>query len=422
MSDKFFQKPKGTADLLPAVQPIWQKINQIAQDVFGHRYRFGKIDTPLFENYEIFSRTSGDSSDVVSKEMYDFKDKGDRRMALRPEGTAGVVRAYVENKLYGPEYEKPVNLYYLESMFRYERPQAGRMREFHQVGVESFGSDSPYLDAQIIQMAIDFFKEFKLTDLVVKINSLGDDESRTAFRTALVDYLVGFQDQLSEDSKKRLQTNPMRILDSKDRNDQKVLLNAPHLLDYLNQDSKSRFQKVTSALDDFGIEYVIDDKLVRGLDYYNHTIFEIETSDPKLKSAATICGGGRYSGMVEDFGGPATPAIGFGIGLERLITLVGEVENQDLVDVYIVQTDHSVNAFANLLAKQLRERFHFGVLLDYTNRSMKSQFKSADRTQARYSIVVGEQEVSNKELTIKKMVDGSQKKVLLQQLKIEDFL
>ncbi|MFT8325249.1 histidine--tRNA ligase [Oenococcus sicerae] len=422
MSDKFFQKPKGTADLLPAVQPIWQKINQIAQDVFGHRYRFGKIDTPLFENYEIFSRTSGDSSDVVSKEMYDFKDKGDRRMALRPEGTAGVVRAYVENKLYGPEYEKPVNLYYLESMFRYERPQAGRMREFHQVGVESFGSDSPYLDAQIIQMAIDFFKEFKLTDLVVKINSLGDDESRTAFRTALVDYLVGFQDQLSEDSKKRLQINPMRILDSKDRNDQKILLNAPHLLDYLNQDSKSRFQKVTSALDDFGIEYVIDDKLVRGLDYYNHTIFEIETSDPKLKSAATICGGGRYSGMVEDFGGPATPAIGFGIGLERLITLVGEVENQDLVDVYIVQTDHSVNAFANLLAKQLRERFHFGVLLDYTNRSMKSQFKSADRTQARYSIVVGEQEVSNKELTIKKMVDGSQKKVLLQQLKIEDFL
>mgnify|MGYP003365157803 CR=1 FL=1 len=422
MSDKFFQKPKGTADLLPAVQPIWQKINQIAQDVFGHRYRFGKIDTPLFENYEIFSRTSGDSSDVVSKEMYDFKDKGDRRMALRPEGTAGVVRAYVENKLYGPEYEKPVNLYYLESMFRYERPQAGRMREFHQVGVESFGSDSPYLDAQIIQMAIDFFKEFKLTDLVVKINSLGDDESRTAFRTALVDYLVGFQDQLSEDSKKRLQTNPMRILDSKDRNDQKILLNAPHLLDYLNQDSKSRFQKVISALDDFGIEYVIDDKLVRGLDYYNHTIFEIETSDPKLKSAATICGGGRYSGMVEDFGGPATPAIGFGIGLERLITLVGEVENQDLVDVYIVQTDHSVNAFANLLAKQLRERFHFGVLLDYTNRSMKSQFKSADRTQARYSIVVGEQEVSNKELTIKKMVDGSQKKVLLQQLKIEDFL
>ncbi|WP_180369431.1 ATP phosphoribosyltransferase regulatory subunit, partial [Oenococcus oeni] len=203
MSDKLFQKPKGTADLLPAVQAIWDKINRAAQEIFGRRYRFGRIDTPLFENYEIFARTSGDSSDVVSKEMYDFYDKGNRHLALRPEGTAGVVRAYVENKLYGPEYEKLVNLYYLESMFRYERPQAGRTREFHQLGVESFGSDSPFLDAQIIQMAIDFFQEFNLDNFIVKINSLGDEESRTNYRSALVDYLKQFEDQLSNDSKNR---------------------------------------------------------------------------------------------------------------------------------------------------------------------------------------------------------------------------
>ncbi|MFT8813111.1 histidine--tRNA ligase [Oenococcus sp.] len=421
MSEKLFQKPKGTADLLPSIQPVWQKITAVAQEIFEHRYNFGRIDTPLFENYDIFARTSGDSSDVVSKEMYDFYDKGKRHMALRPEGTAGVVRAYVENKLYGPEYEKPVNLYYLESMFRYERPQAGRMREFHQLGAESFGSDSPFLDAQVIQMAIDFFKAFKLNNLLVKINSLGNDASRAAFRQALVDYLSQYEEQLSRDSKIRLKTNPLRILDSKDANDQKLLVGAPKILDYLDQDSKNRFKQVTDALDAFGANYEIDEKLVRGLDYYNNTIFEIETQDPKLKSAATICGGGRYSGMVEEFGGPDTPAIGFGIGLERLITLIGEVKERDQVDVYIVQTDSSVSAFANLLAKHLREVFHFSVLLDYTNRSMKSQFRSADRTQARYSIVIGDQEVKSKELTLKKMTDGSQRKVLLDNLRIEDF-
>ncbi|AZZ61341.1 histidine--tRNA ligase [Oenococcus sp. UCMA 16435] len=421
MSDKLFQKPKGTADLLPDVQTIWDKINRAAREIIGHRYRFGRIDTPLFENYEIFARTSGDSSDVVSKEMYDFYDKGNRHLALRPEGTAGVVRAYVENKLYGPEYEKPVNLYYLESMFRYERPQAGRTREFHQLGVESFGSDSPFLDAQIIQMAIDFFQEFNLDNFVVKINSLGDEQSRTNYRNALVDYLKQFEDQLSDDSKNRLNSNPLRILDSKDRGDQKLLVDAPKILDYLNQESKDRFKQVTRALDDFAISYEIDNKLVRGLDYYNNTIFEIETRDPKLKSSATVCGGGRYSGMVEEFGGPNTPAIGFGIGLERLITLVGQIEDQDLADVYIVQTDQSVNEFANLLAKRLREEFNFGVLLDYTNRSMKSQLKSADRTKSRYSIVIGEEEVKSKKVTIKKMADGSQKKILLDKLTIEDF-
>ncbi|MHA5131381.1 histidine--tRNA ligase [Oenococcus oeni] len=421
MSDKLFQKPKGTADLLPAVQAIWDKINRAAQEIFGRRYRFGRIDTPLFENYEIFARTSGDSSDVVSKEMYDFYDKGNRHLALRPEGTAGVVRAYVENKLYGPEYEKPVNLYYLESMFRYERPQAGRTREFHQLGVESFGSDSPFLDAQIIQMAIDFFQEFNLDNFIVKINSLGDEESRTNYRSALVDYLKQFEDRLSNDSKNRLKSNPLRILDSKDPKDQELLIDAPKILDYLNQESKDRFKKVTKALDDFDISYEIDNKLVRGLDYYNNTIFEIETRDPKLKSSATVCGGGRYSGMVEEFGGPETPAIGFGIGLERLITLVGQIEDQDHNDVYIVQTDKSVNEFANLLAKRLREKFHFGVLLDYNDRSMKSQLKSADRTKSRYSIVIGEEEVKNKKVTIKKMADGSQKKILLDKLTIGDF-
>ncbi|WP_439425832.1 histidine--tRNA ligase [Oenococcus alcoholitolerans] len=422
MPEKLYQKPKGTSDILPSMQPVWKRIEQAAEKIFAHRYQFGKIDIPLFESYDLFARSSGDSSDVVSKEMYDFYDKGNRHLALRPEGTAGVVRAYVEDKLYGPEHEKPVDLYYLGSMFRYERPQAGRMREFHQLGAESFGSDSPFLDVQIIQMALDFFHEFNLKDLVVKINSLGDDQSRASYRQALVDYLSAFKDQLSDDSKRRLESNPLRILDSKDKNDQKILEKAPEISDYLNPSSKDRFEKVINILDDFGIKYQIDEKLVRGLDYYNNTIFEIVTTDKTLSSAATICGGGRYSGMVEEFGGPQTPAIGFAIGLERLITLIDNDFKKTVPDLYLVQADKSAAAFVNKLAKQLRQKFGLAVELDYNDRSVKAQLKSANRTGARFSSVIGSRELENGLIVLKRMEDGSQKELKVNQLTGEDFI
>ncbi|MDK1727611.1 histidine--tRNA ligase [Dellaglioa algida] len=401
-----FQRPKGTADIIPTDSKKWQYVEETARKIFSS-YQYEEIRTPLFEHFEVFSRTSGDTSDIVTKEMYDFKDKGDRHITLRPEGTAGVVRAYVENKLYGPEIQKPFKTYYIGPMFRYERPQSGRLRQFHQIGVEAFGVDNPTLDVEVMAMAIDFLSKFGLTNLKLAINTLGDNDSRDNYRDALVAYLIPFKDQLSDDSKARLEKNPLRVLDSKDKGDQEIVKNAPSILDYLSEDSQKHFDQVKELLDALKISYEVDSTMVRGLDYYNHTIFEI-MSDSKAFGGkfTTICAGGRYNGLVEQLGGPETPGIGFGLGIERLL-LVLEAEDAKLpveqdLDVYVVGIGEETNIESLKLVQSMRKA-GFSVERDYLNRKPKGQFKSANRMNAHFVMTLGESELETQTLNFKNM-------------------
>lgn len=313
------QKPKGTQDILPQESAKWQYLEEFARKTFK-KYNYAEIRTPIFEHYEVISRSVGDTTDIVTKEMYDFYDKGDRHITLRPEGTAPVVRSYVENKLFAPEVQKPVKLYYMGSMFRYERPQAGRLREFHQIGVECFGSENPATDAETIAMAAQFFKEIGIGQVTLQLNSLGNAASRAAYRQALIDYLTPLKDSLSKDSQRRLEENPLRVLDSKEKEDKAAVAQAPSILDFLDEESQEHFAAVRSMLESLDVPYVINTNMVRGLDYYNHTIFEFTTD--VAGSELTICAGGRYDGLVDYFGGPETPAFGFGMGMERLLLIL----------------------------------------------------------------------------------------------------
>lgn len=411
-----YQRPKGTFDILPEDSAKWQYVEKKARELFK-KYRYQEMRTPIFESFEVFSRTSGETSDIVTKEMYDFYDKGDRHITLRPEGTAGVVRSFVENKLYGPEFQKPVKTYYMGPMFRYERPQAGRLREFHQIGVEAFGVDSPTLDVEVIAMAIDLLQNFGLKSLKLALNTLGDNESRTNYRQALIDYLEPYEDQLSADSKERLHKNPLRVLDSKDQADQKIVADAPSILDHLTPAAKEHFETVKSLLDALGIEYVVDPNMVRGLDYYNHTIFEI-MSDSKAFGGkwTTVCAGGRYNGLVEQLGGPETPGIGFGLGVERLLlVLEAETDQLDLsdpLDVYIVSIGEKVNAEALKLVQALRHQ-GFSAERDYLARKPKGQFKTASRLNARYTLTLGETELEARQANLKNMATGEETSVAL---------
>ncbi|MBJ6746170.1 histidine--tRNA ligase [Streptococcus sp. 121] len=395
------QKPKGTQDILPGESRKWQFVEARAREIFG-RYRFEEIRTPLFEHYEVISRSVGDTTDIVSKEMYDFYDKGDRHITLRPEGTAPVVRSYVENKLFAPEVQKPVKLFYMGSMFRYERPQAGRLREFHQIGVEAFGSSNPATDVEVIAMAADFFRELRLQGIRLHLNSLGTPESRAAYRQALIDYLLPHKETLSADSQRRLEENPLRVLDSKEKADQAVVEGAPSILDYLDAESQEHLDQVRELLDALGIDYVMDPRMVRGLDYYNHTIFEFIT-DVK-GSDLTVCAGGRYDGLVSYFGGPETPGFGFGLGVERLLLLLDEqgVELPGLpaLDVYVATLGAEVNRAATLLVQSLR-RQGLTAEREYLNRKLKAQFKAADQFQARALITFGESELESGQVTVK---------------------
>lgn len=411
-----YQKPKGTADILADESTKWQYVEVKARELFK-KYRYHEMRTPIFENFEVFSRTSGETSDIVTKEMYDFHDKGDRHITLRPEGTAGVVRSFVENKLYGPEYQKPYKVYYMGPMFRYERPQSGRLREFHQIGVEAFGVDNPTLDVEVIAMAIDLLKSVEINSLKLVINTLGDIETRQNYRQALIDYLEPFEDQLSEDSKERMHKNPLRVLDSKDENDQKIVANAPSILDFLTDNSKKHFETVKSLLDDLGIKYEIDANMVRGLDYYNHTIFEI-MSDSKAFGGkwTTVCAGGRYNGLVEQLGGPATPGVGFGLGVERLLLILNTEKDKlsldDDLDVYVVGIGNETNAKSLEIVQALRQQ-GFSADRDYLNRKPKGQFKTASRLAAKYTITIGEREIAENKANIKDMASGQENSVNL---------
>lgn len=395
------QKPKGTADLLPAETAKWQYIEEIARGVFND-YNFKEIRTPMFESYELFSRATGETSDIVTKEMYDFEDKGGRHIALRPEGTASAVRAYIENKLYAPEVVKPVKLWYDAPMFRYERPQSGRLRQFHQFGVECLGVKNPAVDVEIIAMADTLFCQLGITGLKLALNTLGDMESRMAYRQALIDYLTPFENQLSEDSRRRLNENPLRVLDSKEAEDIAIVKNAPAILDYLNEASKAYFEEVKALLESLHIDYTIDPNMVRGLDYYNDTIFEfIVDFDGK---DLTVCGGGRYDGLVEYFDGPATPAFGFGLGIERLLMIAQKQEinfiPEETLDVYIAVMGEKANLEATKLAESLREQA-FKVERDFSNRKLGAQFKTAEKLGAELIITLGEDEIRTGQIKVK---------------------
>ena len=413
------QKPKGTQDILPIEAAKWQFVENLARETF-RKYNYGEIRTPMFEHYEVISRSVGDTTDIVTKEMYDFYDKGERHITLRPEGTAPVVRSFVENKLFAPEVQKPVKLYYIGSMFRYERPQAGRLREFHQIGVECFGSKNPATDVETIAMAYQLFEELGIQDVTLHLNSLGSPESRATYRQALIDYLTPLKESLSKDSQRRLEENPLRVLDSKEKEDKAAVENAPSILDYLDEDSQRHFDAVRDMLEILGIPYVIDTNMVRGLDYYNHTIFEFITKVDR--SELTICAGGRYDGLVEYFGGPETPGFGFGLGLERLL-LILEKQGIQLpveadMDVYIAVLGEEANGKALELVQALR-RQGFTAERDYLGRKIKAQFKSADVLGAKTIITLGESEVEAGQATIKNNATREEKTVTFEQIATE---
>ena len=395
------QKPKGTQDILPVDSAKWQYVENVARETFK-KYNYGEIRTPMFEHYEVISRSVGDTTDIVTKEMYDFHDKGDRHITLRPEGTAPVVRSYVENKLFAPEVQKPVKVYYIGSMFRYERPQAGRLREFHQLGVECFGSKNPATDVETIAMAYQLFNTLGIKEVTLHLNSLGNTDSRLAYRQALIDYLTPMRDTLSKDSQRRLDENPLRVLDSKEKEDKVAVENAPSILDYLDDESQAHFDEVRAMLDSLNIPYVIDTNMVRGLDYYNHTIFEFITTIDK--SELTICAGGRYDSLVEYFGGPETAGFGFGLGLERLLLVLDkqgiELPVEESLDVYIAVLGSGVNGKALELVQAIRYQ-GFKAERDYLGRKIKAQFKSADTFKAKTVITLGESEVESGEVNVK---------------------
>lgn len=395
------QKPKGTQDILPADSAKWQYVENVARETFK-KYNYGEIRTPMFEHYEVISRSVGDTTDIVTKEMYDFHDKGDRHITLRPEGTAPVVRSYVENKLFAPEVQKPVKVYYIGSMFRYERPQAGRLREFHQLGVECFGSKNPATDVETIAMAYQLFNTLGIKDVTLHLNSLGNTESRLAYRQALIDYLTPMRESLSKDSQRRLDENPLRVLDSKEKEDKVAVENAPSILDYLDEESQAHFDEVRTMLDSLNIPYVIDTNMVRGLDYYNHTIFEFITTIDK--SELTICAGGRYDSLVEYFGGPETAGFGFGLGLERLLLVLDkqgiELPVEESLDGYIAVLGSGANGKALELVQAIRYQ-GFKAERDYLGRKIKAQFKSADTFKAKTVITLGESEVESGQVNVK---------------------
>ena len=399
-----YQKPKGTADLLPGTTNLWEKVEEVAREVFD-QFGYRGIRTPMFEDYNVFSRNVGDTSDIVEKEMYDFHDKGDRHIALRPEGTAGVVRAYVENKLYGPEYPKPYKVYYMGPMFRYERPQSGRQREFHQIGVEALNNESPQIDVEVIAMAMQLFKRFGVPNVKLTINTLGDKQVREDYREALINFLKPHYDELSSDSQERMYRNPLRVLDSKDAGDQKIVAQAPSILDYLDEESQNYFDQVQSLLRELGIDYEIDTNMVRGLDYYNHTIFEIMSDSPVFGGGyTTVCAGGCYNGLISQLGGPEEGGIGFGMGVERLMLLLQE-ENpefapQDQLDVFFASANEAGDNLAFKILNQIRDK---GVVADkdYSGVKVGKQIKEAFRRNAKYFAVFGEREVDEGQFQLK---------------------
>jgi histidyl-tRNA synthetase len=401
------QALRGTRDILPNEVGYWQWIETVAREILT-RATYREIRTPIFEQTALFERGIGEATDVVGKEMYTFHDRGDRSITLRPEGTAGVVRSLIEHGLVSQGGVQ--RLWYTGAMFRYERPQAGRQRQFHQLGVEVLGSADPRADAEVMAIATDILQNLGLKNLHLDINSVGNLEDRQHYRQALVDYLTPYKDELDTDSQERLSRNPLRILDSKDKRTQEIAQNAPSILDYLGAYSRHHFEQVQQLLTDLEIKYQINPRLVRGLDYYTHTAFEIQSDD--LGAQATVCGGGRYDGLVAELGGTNTPAVGWAIGLERLILLLQQLQSLPLpvVDFYVVSKGEAAEAQAFKVAQQLR-RCGFAVELDLSGSGFKKQFARADRSSAIACLIIGDEEAASRTVKLKWMVSKEQQAI-----------
>lgn len=410
-------KPKGTTDIYGENAKKWQYVSKVIDEVM-EKYNYSFIRVPVFEQSELFHRGVGETTDIVTKETYDFTDRGGRNMTLRPEGTAGVVRSFIENKMFG-DANQPVKFYYNMPMYRYERPQAGRLRELTQFGWEIIGSDDPMSDAEAISLAVNIYKILGLKGIKVNINSLGDKESRENYRKALIEHFKPHVDELCEDCKERLEKNPLRILDCKVDADKKVMKEAPKTIEYLNNDSKERFEKVKEYLALMAIDYEVDPSVVRGLDYYNHTVFEIEAKIEGFGAQNVIGGGGRYNNMIEQLGGPSVPAIGFAAGYDRLMIAL-EKENIKLpinnsVDLFLLYVNEDEKKYAIYLTNELRMN-GFIVETDYLERGLKAQFKQADRVNAKYTIVLNSEDLKNNEVRIKNSKTKEEEIVLVDAL------
>ena len=410
--------PRGTQDILPQDSAKWRYIENRLHTLM-ELYNYKEIRTPIFESTELFARGVGDSTDVVQKEMYTFKDKGGRSLTLRPEGTAAVVRSYIEHKMQG-EPNQPIKLYYNGPMFRYERKQKGRYRQFNQFGVEAIGAENPSIDAEILAMVMHIYESFGLKHLKLVINSIGDSESRKEYNEALVKHFEPVIDTFCSDCQSRLHTNPMRILDCKIDRDKEAVKNAPRITDYLNNDSKSYYEQVKLHLDNLNISYVEDPNLVRGLDYYTHTAFELMIDNPEYDGAiTTLCGGGRYNGLLQLLDGPDETGIGFALSIERLLMALDEegisLDVSEDFDLFVVTMGEDADRYAVKLINDLR-RNGIKVDKDYLNRKIKGQMKQADRLNAKYTVVIGDQELENNEIGVKNMISGETENVQLDEL------
>lgn len=413
------QKPKGTKDILPSEIYKWQYIESKVKNIFEN-YGFKEIRVPVFENTELFQRGVGDTTDVVQKEMYTFDDKGGRSITLRPEGTAGVVRSYIENGM--ASLPSPVKLWYNMAMYRYENVQKGRLREFHQIGAEMFSTSSYLADVEIITMASKIFKVLNIPNVKLTINSIGCPICRKKYQEALKEFIRPNLDMYCDTCKTRFEKNPMRILDCKERKCKELNMGAPVILDYLCEECKDHFENVKKSLDSLGIEYIVDPGIVRGLDYYTKTVFEFISKE----EGYTVLAGGRYDGLVKELEGSDTPAIGFAMGVERLVEVYEKYNKDNMVQdknmsLYIAYIGDEANIFTTKLVENLREADIF-VEKDVTGKSLKAQLKYADKKNSKYIIIIGDDELKNREAKIKEMDSGKEENIKLEVEEIKKYL
>ena len=408
---KLIKAVRGTKDIIGEEAKKYVYISNVAQKMFEN-YGYNFVKTPIFEETELFKRGIGEATDVVEKEMYTFKDRGDRSITLRPENTASLVRCYLENAIYAKEDIS--RFYYNGSMFRYERPQAGRQREFNQIGIEVFGEKSPKVDAEVIAIGYKFLEKLGISDLEVKINSVGSKESRTIYREKLIEHFSKHLDDMCDDCKDRINRNPLRLLDCKVDKDKDFYKSAPNIIDFLFEDERKHYEDVKKYLDVFGIKYTEDATLVRGLDYYSSTVFEIVTN--KLGSQGTVLGGGRYDNLLKELGDKDIPAVGFATGVERIMMLLGENYPKNNPDVYIAWLGENTSETALKIAESLRDN-DIKVYIDYSEKGMKSHMKKADKLSVRYCIILGEDELNKGIVLLKDFSTREQKEV-----KIEDII
>ena len=395
-----FQAPRGTADATPSESYKWQKIESVFREV-TRLYGYHELRTPAFEDTDLFTRTAGETSDIVTKQMYTFLDKGDRSITLKPEGTAPAMRAMLEHNLCPPG--SVVRLSYITPIFRYERPQKGRLRQAHQVGFELVGSSSPLADAEVIEITMRFYKELGVSGTVALLNSLGRDECRARFREAILTHTASYLSGQSTELQEKVHKNPLRLLDSKDPEAKEAIKAIPPITNYLEDESKARFNELQQLLTDASVPYKLSPEVVRGLDYYTETVFEVEST--RLGAQSALCGGGRYDKLISDLGGPSTPSVGVAMGIERAIIVMddeGLFADQPAPDVFVVQASVAAQSACLSVSRTLREQ-GLVVVMDYEGKSLKSQFRMADKSGARYALVLGDDELAKGTVQLKQL-------------------